>query len=681
MLAGSDREAAEAALLYVQSKGMDLGEARPELGHATNGSVIIGRRELTQGTFLARRAFLPSYDPFNDDERGSNLEGVITPALVVCSGISLEYLFSTVEGGAGTKVALNIVGEHSVMQGASGDVHIGLPTQMTELHSPMRALFVVDAPVVRVQAVLSRNDVLKDLVHNEWVRFVVRDPTTGAMFRQQNCGQYIPIAVTPDMPPADPSIPNERNFVPCTQHLKYATHVTNRESAVFVLALAIVAASIVAPIYAFDSLSLNPIGACTAIAFTALSLLILGFSRRYLHAEFMFDRFVLLSAVLVGSLNLVALAPTLKCAMVGWNVMGWSWAFLVGSFSERPTVRDNATFVFCVSQLSDAGLTLAVSLENSQQPSYVVAFGLLVSALLKTSQFPVLSMFQRGMECCSPCSALGDAVVCAHCGVILLATTMPHWFPLNAARVILASIGAATAVLAGLVAQIRGDRKGSLGHIVAATVGVLYVLLAQGYVVPVLALAFGHATTRAMQILRAHNLILEHHELRGEMQGAEAAVHPTPVADALFRVCWAINRFATDVRLPHVMHWLPACVRRAVAKAPHMTSHRQYALVVLLLAVGGAPFTPIAHLKMKMLIAAYQTRPLLAVCAHALVLLISMVTVWLVFHRVLDEASRFHHARLPKQSARHQDSEVAAVKKVPSEAGSLNDLSQQLLGA
>merc|ERR1719361_2215954 len=79
----------EKALVHVHTRSTDLGEARPELGHATNASVIIGRRELTQGLFLARRAFLPSYDPFNDDARGTNLERILTPSLIVCSGISL----------------------------------------------------------------------------------------------------------------------------------------------------------------------------------------------------------------------------------------------------------------------------------------------------------------------------------------------------------------------------------------------------------------------------------------------------------------------------------------------------------------------------------------------------------------------------------------------------------------
>lgn len=91
---------------YVQARSADAAEVRPELNHATNAAVVVGRRKLTKDAFLDRRVFLPSYDPRGDDEEGTNLEHVLAPALVVCSGINLEYLFSTIDihHAAGTKV-------------------------------------------------------------------------------------------------------------------------------------------------------------------------------------------------------------------------------------------------------------------------------------------------------------------------------------------------------------------------------------------------------------------------------------------------------------------------------------------------------------------------------------------------------------------------------------------------
>ena len=93
-LISANRVQMQSALDHVEMRVNDLGEARPELGHATNAAVVVGGRGLTKNAgFLARRAFLASYDWRLDDADGSNLATVLTPALIVCSGISLEYFF------------------------------------------------------------------------------------------------------------------------------------------------------------------------------------------------------------------------------------------------------------------------------------------------------------------------------------------------------------------------------------------------------------------------------------------------------------------------------------------------------------------------------------------------------------------------------------------------------------
>jgi uncharacterized protein YbcC (UPF0753/DUF2309 family) len=112
------------ALSILNSRGTNIAEIRPELSHSTNAGVVVGRRDLTKGKFLDCRTFLLSYDPFTDDESGTSLQRILTPSLVVCSGINLEYLFSAgFEGhGSGTKCPMNTVSNIAVMQGTIGDV-------------------------------------------------------------------------------------------------------------------------------------------------------------------------------------------------------------------------------------------------------------------------------------------------------------------------------------------------------------------------------------------------------------------------------------------------------------------------------------------------------------------------------------------------------------------------------
>merc|ERR1712118_560936 len=108
-----------------------------------------------------------------------------------------------------------------------------------------------------------------------------------------------------------------------------------------------------------------------------------------------------------------------------------------------------------------------------------------------------------------------------------------------------------------MIAQLRGDRKGSLGHASAASVGILYIILAAGHANTALCLCFGHGATRVMQILRSHNLILEHEKLRGNLQVSEPSSRPLAIPEFVYRITWSFNRLSTDLRLPTMLHKLP----------------------------------------------------------------------------------------------------------------------------
>jgi NADH:ubiquinone oxidoreductase subunit 5 (subunit L)/multisubunit Na+/H+ antiporter MnhA subunit len=133
----------------------------------------------------------------------------------------------------------------------------------------------------------------------------------------------------------------------------------------------------------------------------------------------------------------------------------------------------------------------------------LAAAGLLVACTLKSSQFPVSGLFLRSMEGASPNSALGYAALSAHISVVLLAQTMPMWFEFEWARAALAAVGVVTAIQATLIANVRADRKGSIASSTAATVGVIFVVLAAGYDEAALLLALGHSCFRMNQILRS----------------------------------------------------------------------------------------------------------------------------------------------------------------------------------
>ena len=169
------------ALRHIEERGRDFSQARPELGHATNAAALVGRRTMSRGVFLDRRAFLVSYDPAQDPD-GKVLEGILLAVGPVGAGINLEYYFSTVNNerlGCGTKTPHNVTGLFAVMEGTSSDLRTGLPRQMIEIHEPLRLQMVVEARTEVLAAIYGRQAGLRELIGNEWVQLIAKNPDSG----------------------------------------------------------------------------------------------------------------------------------------------------------------------------------------------------------------------------------------------------------------------------------------------------------------------------------------------------------------------------------------------------------------------------------------------------------------------------------------------------------------------
>ena len=178
------------ALRHVEERSEHLAEPRPEYGHCTNAICVVGRRTLTRGLFLDRRAFLVSYD-VTQDPADESLAGLMAAVVPVCAGISLEYYFSFVDNdryGCGTKLPHNVTGLVGVMDGHASDLRTGLPWQMVEIHEPVRILFVVETTPDRLSRVIGASPSLRQLVENRWIRVATIDPASGRVHVRRDSG-------------------------------------------------------------------------------------------------------------------------------------------------------------------------------------------------------------------------------------------------------------------------------------------------------------------------------------------------------------------------------------------------------------------------------------------------------------------------------------------------------------
>lgn len=180
------------ALRHVERRSVDFTQVHPEWGHATNASVVIGRRALTKGLFLDWRTFMQSYDPDQDPD-GTILEGIMTAV-----GIGLEYYFSRVDNvryGSGTKVPHDVSGLVGVMDGAVSDLRTGLPFQMVWVHEPMRLTFVVEGRPAIVSHIVQKHRPLQKLFDNLWLHLIVLDIRTGQFVRYELQRPWAPMSV------------------------------------------------------------------------------------------------------------------------------------------------------------------------------------------------------------------------------------------------------------------------------------------------------------------------------------------------------------------------------------------------------------------------------------------------------------------------------------------------------
>lgn len=221
----------------IHSRSVSLFEPRPELGHGTNTLAIIGRRDITKGLFLDRRAFLNSYD-YTTDADGTILSAVMRPIGLVCGGINLEYYFSRVDNlkmGAGTKLPHNVMGLFGVANSSDGDLRPGLPWQMIEVHDPVRLLVIVEhKPEIVFKAIQSSPEVF-EWYKNEWVHIAALHPEEKQFyyFRNGIFEKYNPITGSDEIK----VIHNMEQFIEGAKEMEtnHIVHATEENLPVYLL--------------------------------------------------------------------------------------------------------------------------------------------------------------------------------------------------------------------------------------------------------------------------------------------------------------------------------------------------------------------------------------------------------------------------------------------------------------
>jgi NADH:ubiquinone oxidoreductase subunit 5 (subunit L)/multisubunit Na+/H+ antiporter MnhA subunit len=253
-------------------------------------------------------------------------------------------------------------------------------------------------------------------------------------------------------------------------------------------------------------------------------------------AELRTARFAGFMLLFAGAMLVTVTATTLAVLLMAWEVMGaMSWALIAYHWREPESVRAAHT-AFLTTRLADVGLYVAAgaalaggvgSLALAELPAaggpwlHVVAAGLVVAALGKSAQLPLSFWLSQAMRGPSPVSALLHSATMVAAGAYLLLRLAPLLPATGWAGPVVAWVGAATALLMGLVAVAQTDLKQLLAASTCAQIGFMVLAAGVGGVAGGALQLVAHAATKSLLFLAAGAwLVLLGTKQLGELRGA-----------------------------------------------------------------------------------------------------------------------------------------------------------------
>ncbi|HWE81186.1 MAG TPA: NADH-quinone oxidoreductase subunit L [Gaiellaceae bacterium] len=263
---------------------------------------------------------------------------------------------------------------------------------------------------------------------------------------------------------------------------------------------------------------------------TGVGSLIVAYSVGYMEGEDEERRFFAYMSLFVFSMLLLVQGGNLLLLLAGWGMVGLSSYLLIGFYQEKPEAIAAAKKAFVMNAFGDATMVLALFLliQHTGRLDYagvfasaphggtianLIALGLLGGAVAKSAQIPLHTWLPDAMEGPTPVSALIHAATMVTAGVYLIARTHPLFEYAPHVEDLAAGLGAATLLMAGLIALVQNDIKRVIAYSTMSQIGYMFVGAAVGAYPNGMFHLMTHAFFKALLFLAAGIVI---HALTGE---------------------------------------------------------------------------------------------------------------------------------------------------------------------
>lgn len=302
----------------------------------------------------------------------------------------------------------------------------------------------------------------------------------------------------------------------------------------------------------------DPLSITMALFITGIGSLIHLYAIGYMHGDPKFSKFFLYLNLFVFSMLMLVLGENLLVTFLGWEGVGVCSYFLISFWHTRDSAAVAGKKAFVTNRIGDFGVMTAMFLAFSTigsvsyssineaahsgviAPVTATAIGLLlfVGACGKSAQLPLYLWLPDAMEGPTPVSALIHAATMVTSGVFLMTRMSPvlhasyEWAPM-----VIACVGAATALFAATIAVAQNDIKKVLAYSTVSQLGYMFLAVGSGAYVAAIFHMVTHAFFKALLFLGSGSVIHGmHHEQDMRKMGALRKV--MPITGFTFIIGW-----------------------------------------------------------------------------------------------------------------------------------------------
>ncbi len=266
--------------------------------------------------------------------------------------------------------------------------------------------------------------------------------------------------------------------------------------------------------------------------------LVATFSRFYMHRDEGFRRFFNTLLFFLTGYNLIIFSGNFETLFIGWEFIGLASFLLIAFYRNRYLPVKNAFKTLSIYRISDIALILAMWMMHHlthqnisftqladakntaiQTDNYgmalFIAIMIMIAAVAKSAQLPFTSWLPRAMEGPTSSSAIFYGSLSVHIGVFVLLRTYPFWQDMPGIKIAIIAIGAATGIIATLIARVQPTVKTQIAYASAAQIGIIFIEVALGFHVLALIHFAGNAFLRTYQLLVSPSVLnyLVHHQI------------------------------------------------------------------------------------------------------------------------------------------------------------------------